>query len=157
LQKTSSNIFFRIDIEKTEELSLRVSVSTLVRALIKHPKDGEEMLALERKATLRAAETGSFLQLMCQPFGGAVRILDVSSLQHRIGNFRFDSERSKSEQDFRISIRPSNWPTVRDLCIEQFRQPAPIILETDPRRELAEAFADALKLELRPDRYRTLF
>ncbi len=34
------------------ELSLRVSVATLVRVLFEHPRDGEWMLALERKATV---------------------------------------------------------------------------------------------------------
>ena len=40
------------DIGATDELSLRVSVATLVRVLFEHPKNGDLMLALERKATL---------------------------------------------------------------------------------------------------------
>ena len=42
-----------IGIGATAELSLRVSVATLVRVLIQNPNDDELMLALERKATLR--------------------------------------------------------------------------------------------------------
>ena len=144
---------FRIGIGGTEELSLRVSVATLVRVLFKHPMNDEWMLALERKATLRDAESGSLIQLMCQPFGGAVRIKDLGDLQNQIGNFHFDSDRSKAEQDFRIFIRPSDWPAVRDFCIEQFSHADNLIFETDPTRELVEEFNDALKVDLQAEQY----
>ena len=42
-----------IGVGATDELSLRVSVATLVRVLFKNPSDDELLLALERKATLR--------------------------------------------------------------------------------------------------------
>ena len=144
---------FNPGIGATEELSLRVSVATLVRVLFRNPRDGDLMLALERKATLRKAETGRIVEVKSQPFGGAIRILDLKRIQELIGDFHFDSERSRSEQDFRIFIRPSDWPVVREFCIRHLRQDGDPILETDPGRELAEEFADALKINLKPDQY----
>jgi hypothetical protein len=137
----------------TSELSLRVSVATLVRVLFEHPRDGDLMLALERKATLRESGNGRIVEVKSQPFGGAVRILDMGALHDLIGDFHFDSERSHSEQDFRIFIRPSDWAMVRQACIQHLSRVGDPILETDPGRELAEEFADALKVDLRPDQY----
>jgi len=137
----------------TEELRLRVSVATLTRVLFAHPANGELMLALERKATLREWENGGAVHVKSQPFGGAVRIQDLRGLQDSIGEFHFDSGRSRSEQDFRIYIRPSDWPAVREFCIEQFHAADGRVLEADPTRELTEEFFDALKLQLRADQY----
>ena len=137
----------------TSELSLRVSVATLVRVLFENPGDGDLMLALERKATLRETETGRAVEVKSQPFGGAIRIRDPSMLRDLIGDFHFDSQRSRSEQDFRIFIRPSAWETVREFCLEHFRYVDDPVLETDPGRELAEEFADALKITLKPEQY----
>lgn len=142
-----------IGVGATENLNLRVSVATLVRVLFENPRDGNLMLALERKATLREAESGRFVEVKSQPFGGAIRILDLRALRDRIRDFHFDSERSRSEQDFRIFIQPSAWETVREFCIEHFSRVDSPVLETDPGRELAEEFADALKINLRQDQY----
>jgi len=137
----------------TRDLSLRVSVAILVRVLFENPKNGEAMLALERKATLHAAEDGPEVDVWAQPFGGAVRILDLSAIRTLTGYFHFDTERSRSEQDFRILIRPSSWETVREFCIEHFKQAADPIIETDSARELTEEFGDALKISLQRDQY----
>lgn len=137
----------------TKELSLRVSVATLVRVLFENPRDGDLMLALERKATLRTDGNRHAIEVMAQPFGGAIRIRDLRTLRERIGDFHFDSERSRSEQDFRIFVRPSDWEVVREFCIQHFRRVDNPILETEPGRELTEEFADALKILLRPDQY----
>ena len=142
-----------IGVGATEDLNLRVSVATLARVLFENPRDGELMLALERKATLHKAESGRVVEVKSQPFGGAIRILDLRALRDLIGDFHFDSERSRSEQGFRIFIRPSDWETVREFCIQRFSVADDPILETDPRRELAEEFADALKINLTPDQY----
>ena len=142
-----------IGVGATENLNLRVSVATLVRVLFENPRGGNLMLALERKATLREAESGRFVEVKSQPFGGAIRILDLRALRDRIRDFHFDSERSRSEQDFRIFIQPSAWETVREFCIEHFSRVDSPVLETDPGRELAEEFADALKINLRQDQY----
>jgi hypothetical protein len=144
---------FNPGIGATKELSLRVSVATLVRVLFENPGDGGLMLALERKATLHEVENGRVVEVKSQPFGGAIRILDLRALRDLIGDFHFDSERSRSEQDFRIFIRPSNWDVVREFCIQHFSRVDDPILETGPRRELAEEFADALKINLTPDQY----
>jgi hypothetical protein len=133
----------------TDEMSLRVSIATLVRVIFKHPTNDELMLALERKATLYKGE----VEVKSQPFGGAIRILDLNALHDLIGDFHFDSERSRGEQDFRIFIRPSDWSVVREFCVEQFDRADDLNLETGPDRELAEEFADALKINLKPDQY----
>jgi hypothetical protein len=142
-----------IGVGATDDLSLRVSVATLVRVLFENPKDGELILVLERKATLLKDKSGRSVQVIAQPFGGAIRLLDLKSLRDIIGDFHFDSEESRFEQDFRIFIRPSDWSVVRELCIQHFSRADDPVLESDPTRELAEEFADALKINLKPDQY----
>ena len=142
-----------IGVGATQELSLRASVATLVRVLFEHPSNGELMLALERKATLLKDESGRSVEVITQPFGGAIRLLDPKALRDLIGDFHFDSEESCSEQDFRIFIRPSDWEMVQEFCINHFRDIDDSVLESDPTRELAEEFADALQISLKPDQY----
>jgi hypothetical protein len=142
-----------IGVGATEDLSLRVSVATLVRVLVDNRNDGDLMLALERRATVRKAESGPVVEVKSQPFGGAVRIRDVSMAHDLIGEFRFDSEHSRAERDFRVCIRPSGWSTAREFCIQHLNGVDDPILETGPERELAEEFADALKISLKPDHY----
>ena len=144
---------FHPGIGATKDLSLRVSVATLVRVLFEHPSNGELMLALERKATLHETENGKVIKVKSQPFGGAIRILDLMVLRDLIGDFHFDSEESRSEQDFRIFIRPSDWEMVKEFCIHHFRDIDDSVLESDPTRELAEEFADALQISLKQDQY----
>jgi hypothetical protein len=142
-----------ISIGATEELSLRVSVAALARVLFPHPDDGNLMLALERKATLFEEENKPLIDVKAQPFGGALRLHDLKSFQELIGELRFDSEESRAEQDFRIFIRPADWEVVREFCLGHLRQPDNSVLEADPARELAEEFADALGIDLKPDQY----
>ncbi len=61
------------------EQNLRISVATLVRVLFENPRDGELMLALERRTTLR--EGGRVVDVKSQPFGGAIRILEPGLLR----------------------------------------------------------------------------
>jgi len=131
----------------TPDLSLRVSVATLVRVIFENPTNGDWMLALERKATLHETK----VEVKLQPFGGAIRILDLNALHDLIGDFHFDSERS--EQDFRLFIRPSSWSVLREFCIQHLSRVDDPIIETDPTRELVEEFADALKINLQPEQY----
>lgn len=133
----------------TPDLSLRVSIAALARVIFKHPDNDELMLALERKATLH--DTG--VEVKSQPFGGAIRILDLEAIHHLIGNFNFDSERSRAEQDFRLFIRPSSWSVLREFCIQRLSRVDDPILETDPSRELVEEFYDALKINLQREQY----
>jgi len=133
----------------TDGLSLRVSVATLVRVLFENPENGELMLALERKATLYETK----VEVQSQPLGGAIRILDINAIHNLIEDFHFDSERSLSEQDFRIFIQPADWPAVREFCIQHLSIVDDLILETDPVRELTEEFGDALKINLKPEQY----
>lgn len=137
----------------TSELSLRVSVATQVKVLFENPQDGRQMLALERKATVFEDESGTTVEVIAQPFGGAIRIRDPRRLREGIGDFRFDSQESRSEQDFRIFIRPSDWERARGFCIDQLTVPEDAILEFDPSRELTEEFAEALKTKLSLDQY----
>jgi hypothetical protein len=133
----------------TSDLSLRVSVATLVRVIFKHPLNDEWMLALERKATLHEEK----VDVKSQPFGGAIRILDLNVIRDLIGDFHFDSEHSRTEQDFRLFIRLSSWSVLRGFCIQHLSCIDDAILETDPTRELIEEFAGALKVEIQPGQY----
>jgi hypothetical protein len=142
-----------IGIGATKELSLRVSVATLVRVLFEHPQNSNLMLALERKATRLGNQDGHFVEVKAQPFGGAIRIHDLNALQDSIGDFHFDSEPSRSEQDFRIFIQPAAWETVRQFCLQHFGQPNDPVLESDPGRELVEEFNDALKMNWRAEQF----
>jgi len=144
---------YEIGVGATAELSLRVSVATLVRVLFKKPNDGELMLALERKATLRRAEDGLQVRVKSQPFGGAIRIFDLNAVHDLVGDFQFDSERSRAEQDFRILIRPSSWPSLRTFCLQHIVLDDDLTLETSPSRELVEEFSEALGVDLTPDQY----
>ena len=137
----------------TRDLSLRVSSATLVRVLLERPGNGELMLALERKATLQEGGKGHAVEVKAQPFGGALRIQDLSSLQRILGDFHFDGQESLAEQDFRIFIRPSDWEAVRAFCLKHFQSLNDPILETDPTRELTEEFADTLGIGLKQDQY----
>lgn len=135
----------------TDELSLRVSVATLVRVLFEHPKNGDLMLALERKATLLEGEHERFVDVKAQPFGGAIQVRNPSALRNLIGDFHFDSEQSRSEQDFRLFIRLAAWKAVREFCLENFSQTD--VLESDPTRELVEEFAESLEINLQSHQY----
>jgi hypothetical protein len=137
----------------TQELSLRVSVATLSRVLVDNPNDGKPMLALERKATLTDKQDEQNVIVRAQPFGGAVRFRSLAELTVLIGDFHFDSRRSQSEGDFRILINPSDWETVMRFCLEHLESENDPVLESDPRRELVEEFADTLDVRLRSDQY----
>lgn len=138
----------------TEELSLRVSVASLISVHFESPDDGRTMLALERTATLRQSPETHDVTVMAKPFGGAVRLTDPTSLMELIGEFRYDSERSRRESDFRLQIRPASWGRVRAVCRDHFLGRRTDILDSSPRRELAEEFADTLAVEVSPDQYR---
>ncbi len=117
----------------TAELNQRVSVATLVRVLFRNPNDDDELtLALERKATLHRAADDAAVRVRSQPFGGGIRILDLSAVHDLVGDFHFDSERSRAEQDFRIFINPSAWPSLREFCLEHIILDDDPILETSP-------------------------
>lgn len=150
-----TNQFFMIDtsIGATDKLSLRVSIATLVRVLFEHPRTGERMLALDRRATLHPGAAGNVVEVKSQPFGGAIRIHDIGPLQNLIGTFHFDSEESRAEQDFRLFIRPSTWKQVREFCLEHFKDEHSAVLECYPHRELHEEFAEALGFPLTSDQY----
>ncbi len=137
----------------TNELSLRVSVATLARVLCRDPQNSESMIALERRATLRETNSGHVVDIRSQPFGGAIQIRDLNALRDLIGNFHFDSERSHEQQDFRIFIRPSNWPALREFCYQHITHEHDSILEADPKRELAEEFEGTLGISLKPQHY----
>jgi hypothetical protein len=137
----------------TEELSLRVSVAALVRLLLTDPKDGRSLLALERKATLQEQGSSGAVQITVQPFGGALRILDVSLLREAIGSFHFDSERSRAERDFRVFIRPDAWVALQAFCLQQLAGSNGSAMESDPTRELEEEFFSTMQMRLAPEQW----
>jgi len=142
-----------IAVGATEVLSLRVSVATLVRVLFVNPDTGRTTLALERTATLRKNNEQPEIAVKAKPFGGAVQIIDPLALRNLIGNFQYDSERSRREKDFRIQIDPSSWEKIKKLCREHFDSKKPAILDASPERELAEEFEDTLKVKITRDQY----
>ena len=107
------------------------------------------MLALERKATA----DGKSVHVRAQPFGGGVRILDPAPLRELLGEIRYDSERSSSEQDFRILIPPARWESVKQHCLHHLQMPDGGALESLPDRELAEEFMENLQVSLKPEQY----
>lgn len=137
----------------TDELSLRVSVATLSRVIFPSPEAGQPRLALEYKATVLPSSGAEQVMVKAQPFGGAVRILNDTRLKTVAGKFHFDSQRSRSEADLRIFIRPSVWEGVRDFCLHAFGQENDAELESNPTRELIEEFEDTLGIVLRPSQY----
>lgn len=129
---------------------LRVSVATYNRVVFPHPEDGTPMLALERKA--RVMEDGS-ISVRAQPFGGGVHILNPTPLQKIVGEIRFDSEQSRHEKDFRILISPSKWELIKEYCLHHLEDEEDIELESVPHRELAEEFAETIKVYLNQNQY----
>lgn len=134
----------------TNEQSLRVSVATYNQVVFPHPENGMTMLALERKGTVR--KDGS-VNVRAQPFGGGVKILDPFSLERMLGELKFDSERSKQEQDFRILIPPSKWDQVKQYCLRHLEDLADNELESSPVRELTEEFEETLGVDIQPEQY----
>lgn len=129
---------------------LRVSVATYDQVIFPHPESGITMLALERKATVLQDRS---VNVRAQPFGGGVKILNPKSLEEMLGELRFDSERSKQEQDFRVLIEPSQWQVVKQYCLFHLENPNDPEIESAPERELAEEFAETMGVELKPSQY----
>jgi hypothetical protein len=138
-----------IAVGPTEALSLRVSAAALARVVFTHPENDLRMLALEHKATVALAPNAPQVTVRAQPFGGAVRILDTDRFSTFVGDFTFDSKRSRSERDFRVFVRPSSLGAVHEFCLHGAGQST----QTDLSRELREEFEDALEFEIRPEMY----
>ena len=143
-----------IGVGATEALSLRVSVAALVRVLFGSPEDGRTMLALERTATLREIEGRREVTVVAKPFGGGVRVADPLGLKELIGDFHYDSERSRREMDFRIQIRPTAWEKVKEICRGHLRESERAVLDASPDRELGEEFEDTLGVSITRQQYR---
>ncbi len=142
-----------IGIGPTPDLSLRVSVATLSRVIFRHPENGEWMLALERKATLVEEKGEMQVQVVSQPFGGAVQILDPLAFRKGIGDFNFDSLSSQKEMDFRIFIDPARWPKTKEFCIDQFLKNQGTVLDIYPDRELLEEVEESLNFRITKAQY----
>lgn len=142
-----------IGVGVTQELNMRVSVGVLIRLLFDDPDTGNQMLALERTATLSGKKGRSEVVVKAKPFGGGVRLINPQKLKELTGNFHYDSERSYQEGDFRIQINPASWEIIKDICIEHLKVKEPGILDSSPEYELAEEFEDTLKIKLTPDQY----
>jgi hypothetical protein len=140
--------------ESMDPLRQRASVGSLVRVLFRNRDDERTMLALERTATLRAAEGRSDVAVVAKPFGGGIRIVDPDALRTAIGDFRYDSERSRREQDFRLQIDPARWEDVKRVCRDHLQAGGGGILDPSPDRELAEELDDALGVSLDRNQYR---
>jgi hypothetical protein len=139
-------------IGSTPQLSLRVSVANLVKVTFIHPEDQQKKLVLERTGTVVADHGSYIVRVISKPFGGGVRILNPERLRTEVGDFNFDSLRTREENDFRIFIYPKHWDRLKQFCwVHLIAQGE--ILESSPRRELVEEFHDALNYELFEDQY----
>ncbi len=136
----------------TEKLNLRVSVATLAKVMLDHPRDGRPMLVLERTTTLLKIDGHRKVVVKAKPFGGGVRLNQPKALSGLIGDFHFDSRRSQAEMDFRLFIRREDWARVKEFCLQHFEKQNGA-LEIGPERELLEEFEDALNIKIRPDQY----
>jgi hypothetical protein len=155
MQSRDPNVRIEPQVGPTDELSLRVSTAVLTKTTFRHPESGEHMLVLERKAVAEITSSGMKEKLQAQPLGGASRLVDPSALGRVVGQFNYDSAESKSEGDFRIQIRPEDWPRVRDFCVKHFMVPSTGVIEANPERELAEELGDSLDIEVDPTGYCT--
>ena len=144
---------YEIGVGLTTELNLRVSVASLVSVLFKSPADGKMLLALERTATLRTTDEITGVVVKAKPFGGGVRLLAPKGLKKLIGEYRFDSERSREQQDFRILINPKSLEKLKEICKEQLKVKENRIFDPGPERELAEEFEDSLGVGILPEEY----
>lgn len=138
----------------TAELSLRLSVGTLARVCFDAPGGGSVMLAFERAATARGWGADAEVPVVAKPFGGGARLTDPEALREAIGDFHYDSLRSRRERDVRLQVRPEAWERMEALCRKHLPDGTGGLLDASPDRELAEEFHDALGLELRRDDYR---
>jgi hypothetical protein len=142
-----------IGIGATEKLRLRVSVATIVRVLFNSNQDQRTMLALERTATLQELDGKKEVVVKAKPFGGGVRLTNPLALKELIGDFNYDSERSRQEMDFRIQVHPASWGKIKEICGSFLKGNEWDILDPSPERELAEEFQDSLRAEITPDQY----
>ena len=141
-----------IGIGVTDELSLRVSIGVLVKVLFENPDNGQTMMAFERTATLREISGKSEVIVKTKPFGGGIRIINPQALKERIGNFHYDSERSRQERDFRILVHPDSWKKIKEICMD-VKKMKEGFLDTSPDQELIEEFKDCLKIKITPEQY----
>ena len=143
-----------IGIGVTEKLNLRASVGALVKVLFANPENEQTMLALERIAALRKIKEKSEIVVKAKPFGGAVRITNPQALKEYIGDFNFDSERSRQEEDLRILVHPASWGKIKEICKEHLQDTKKRIIDISPDRELTEEFEDSLKIKITPNEYK---
>jgi hypothetical protein len=137
----------------TGELSLRVSVASLVKVMFTNPGDGKRMLALERTATVQERQGMTEVNVKAKPFGGAVHLVNPRALRDLVANFHYDSPRSRQESDFRIMIHPALWEKIKELCRQHLIAASQSIIDPNPGREMAEEFEDALHINLKHDQY----
>ena len=137
----------------TQELSLRVSVAVLIRVLFKNPLDGNMMIALERTAALMNDEGKSEVVVKAKPFGGGVRLLQTQELKQLIGDYHYDSERSREEGDLRVMINPDQWEKVKEICRDHLKDGEDGFINSSPVRELTEEFEDSLGVLITSDDY----
>ena len=143
----------QIGVGATGELSLRVSVASLIKIMFTNPGDGRCMLVLERTATVPKNNEKMPVTVKAKPFGGAIRLVDSQALRDLIGDFHYDSQRSRLEADMRIQINPASWQSLKELCWEHLQNPRRNILDYSPGRELEEEFRDTLHLEITQYQY----
>jgi hypothetical protein len=132
---------------------LLISVTTLNRVMFADPSGGGQMLALERKATLLGDAAQKYVWVRAQPFGRAVRILDLEEV-NRLCEWRFDSPRAQVQHDLRILVPPSCWPILREFSLMHLANLEDQVLEAEPQHGVSEALSRVLQSDLVPEQYR---
>jgi hypothetical protein len=136
----------------TDALSLRVSAGVLVKVLFENPENKQTMLAFERTATQRVIDGKPQVIVKTKPFGGAIRIINPQAFKEIIGDFHYDSERSRQERDFRILVHPDSWKKIKEICMD-VNESGKGLFDTGPDQELLEEFNDCLKIKITPEKY----
>jgi len=111
------------------------------------------MLALERRATVHETGAGGAVEVRSQPFGGAIRILNLNTVRNLLGAFHFDSERSLAEQISASLSDHQPGPYCGSFVFSTSILTTISFLRPIQGRELVEEFAETLRRDLKPQQY----
>jgi hypothetical protein len=70
-----------------------------------------------------------------------------------MGDYHYDSVRSREEGDLRIMINPGRWEKMKEICRDHLNLEEDRIINSSPVRELTEEFEDSLGVRITSDDY----
>ncbi len=127
---------------------VRVSVGSLTLLTISDPLDQKEYFAFERRATGSSERGRKTWSTKSVPFGGAIKIKDKSALVDLIGDFDFDSDESRENNDFRIIVDRRKWKKIKIFCERSISQNNKRVIDFDPFDEIKEEIWKPTKIEV---------